>query len=167
MNPLARRRLLAYALDMTGYFGIAAATVPLGLLAARAGLGQSAGFVMAASAVPVVIATAVAALAESRDGTWGKRRLGLGVERVGGRSLPLGGAVTRNILKIAIPWQLGHVVAIGAALGGFDRPDPGLLAASGLTYVVIGLGLWGVLRRSGVTVHDLAARSRVLTLPGR
>lgn len=167
MHPLARRRLLAYALDMTGYLGIAAATVPLGLLAAGAGLAESGVFVVAASAVPVLIATGVAAHAESRGGTWGKRRLGLRVERADGRPLLLGRAVSRNVLKIAVPWQLGHVVAIGAALGGFDRPDPALVSASLATYAVIGVGVWGVLRRSGVTVHDLAARSRVVTQPGR
>ncbi|MFC7403809.1 RDD family protein [Georgenia alba] len=163
MNRLAGRRIAAYALDMTGYLGIAAATVPLGLLANRAGLGESRAFVMSASAVPVVIATAVATRAESGGATWGKRRLGLGVEGAGGGPLPVSRALGRNALKIAVPWQLGHVVAIGATFGGFERPDPRLVATAVATYAVIGVGLWGVLRRSGVTLHDAASGSRVVT----
>jgi uncharacterized RDD family membrane protein YckC len=162
MNPLGRRRLTAYALDAAGYAGIAAATIPLGLLAARAGLGESWPFVLSASVVPVAVATAVATYAEARGGTWGKRVCGLTVERVGGGPLSFNGAFRRNLVKIAIPWQLGHIVAIGGAFGGFNRPEPSLLAASALTYGVIGVGIWGVLRSSGISLHDIIGHSRVI-----
>lgn len=161
MNPLARRRVAAHALDCVSYLGIAAATAPAGSIATRAGLGKSRSFVVWASAVPVVIATAVATVAETRGATWGKRRLHLKVERTGGGQLPILSALARNVMKIAIPWQLGHVVAIGAIHGGFKRPEPGLVAAAVATYGLVGMGLWGVLRSSGVTVHDMIAGSRV------
>lgn len=51
MNPLARRRVAAHALDCVSYLGIAAATVPAGLIATRAGLGKSRRFVVWASAI--------------------------------------------------------------------------------------------------------------------
>lgn len=162
MNPLARRRVAAYALDCLGYLGIAVATIPAGVLAARAGIGQSRELVLAASAVPVAIATAFATVGEARGHTWGKRRLGLEVERSGGGKLLFGRSLARNLVKVAIPWHLGHTVAIGAAYGGFDRPEPSLVAISGITYAVIGVGIWGVVRKSGLTVHDVVAGSRVV-----
>lgn len=162
MNPLARRRVAAHALDCVSYLGIAAATVPAGLIATRAGLGKSRRFVVWASAIPVALATTVATAAEARGATWGKHRLGLTVERTEGGLLPILSALARNVVKIAIPWQLGHVIAIGASHGGFKRPEPGLVAASIATYGLVGVGLWGVLRDSGVTVHDMIAGSRVL-----
>lgn len=72
MNPLAGRRGKAYGLDMLGYLGVAAATVPMGLVAARVGIGESPVYVVSASAVPVLIAVGIAARAEShRCATWG------------------------------------------------------------------------------------------------
>ncbi|MFD1717905.1 RDD family protein [Georgenia deserti] len=161
MNPLARRRIVAYALDATGYVGIAAAMIPLGLLARRAGWGDSQAFVISASAVPVLLATAIATRAEIRGGTWGKRRQALRVAAPDGAALSLGPALARNVLKIAIPWHLGHLVAIEGAFGGFDEPRPTLVVTTVATYLIIGVGLWGVLRRSGVTAYDAVAGSRV------
>lgn len=162
MNRLAGRRIRAYALDALGYLGVAAATVPLGVLAARLGIGESQFYLIGASALPVVIATGIAARAESRNGaTWGKRRLGLQVSTVQGDPLRLSSAICRNVLKIGVPWQLGHVVTISGIFGGFERVDPLLIAALLLVYSVIGIGIWGVLRRSGVTFYDQAVASRV------
>lgn len=162
MNPLAKRRIGAYVLDMAGYLGVAALTVPLGMLAAQAGLGESPAFVVTASAVHVVIATAIAAHFEAKDATWGKRRCGLKVVSGSGGRLPFISALGRNLLKIGLPWQVGHVVAIGAAFGGFESLDPALMTASAACYALIGLGIWGVLRRSGVTFYDAATGSRVI-----
>lgn len=126
MNPLAGRRGKAYGLDMLGYLGVAAATVPMGPVAARVGIGESPVYVVSASAVPVLIAVGIAARAEShRCATW------------------------------------GMVVTISGIYGGFERSQPPLIAALLLVYALIGLGLWGVLRRRGVTFYDQAAASRV------
>lgn len=162
MNPLAGRRIKAYGLDMLGYLGVAAATVPMGLVAARVGIGESPVYVVSASAVPVLIAVGIAARAEShRCATWGKRRFGLQVTTVQAEHLNLPSAIGRNLLKIGVPWQLGHVVTISGIYGGFERSQPPLIAALLLVYALIGLGLWGVLRRRGVTFYDQAAASRV------
>lgn len=50
--------------------------------------------------------------------TWGKRRHGLRVVRAadGGR-IGLVRAMVRNLIKIGVPWSLGHAVAIALATG--------------------------------------------------
>ncbi|WP_163542063.1 RDD family protein [Occultella kanbiaonis] len=159
MNPLAGRRGKAYVLDCVGYLGIAAATVPFGLLARNAGWGQEQTLVFAMSAVPPVLATLLAARRESGPdaATWGKRRFALRVSAADGAGVPFGRALLRNTLKIAIPWQLGHAVAVGAAFGGYADADPVTIAATALTYPVIGVMVAGVLIGRGRTVHDRIA----------
>ncbi|WP_197522718.1 RDD family protein [Occultella aeris] len=167
MNPLAGRRGKAYILDCVGYLGIAAATVPVGLIARNAGWGEHRAFVFVASAVPPVLATLLAARRESgpNGATWGKRRFGLRVQDTGGADLQFGRALLRNTLKIAIPWQLGHAVAIGAAFGGYSDGDPVTLAATFLTYPLIGVMVAGVLIGRGRTVYDRVAGTAVEAAP--
>ncbi|TDE90047.1 RDD family protein [Occultella glacieicola] len=163
MNPLAGRRGKAYFLDCVGYLGIAAATVPFGLVARSAGWGQEQAVVFAMSAVPPILATVLAARRESgpAGATWGKRRFALRVRTADGGPVPFGRALLRNTLKIAIPWQLGHAVAIGAAFGGYDDGDPATIAATVLTYPVIGVMIAGVLVGQGRTYYDRIAGSTV------
>lgn len=71
-------------------------------------------------------------------------------------------SLVRNVVKIAIPWQLGHVVTVRGAFGGFEHPDAALVATTATTYGLLAIGLIGVLGRSGVTLHDLLSRSRVV-----
>lgn len=164
MHPLAARRARAHLTDCVGYLGVAAATVPVGvLIATTTDLGSRPLYGHLVSAVPPAIATAIAARAESgpRRATWGKRREELEVTGTNGSALSLGRALTRSTAKIFVPWQLGHIVAIGAAWGGFERRDPLTLAASVAVYGVIGLYAWTSLRGNGRGVHDLLADSRV------
>ncbi|MPZ52481.1 MAG: hypothetical protein GEU79_07075 [Acidimicrobiia bacterium] len=164
MNKLAMARGKAYALDCVAYLGIATATVPLGILAYRAGWGEQRGAVLAMSAIPPVIATVLAARQESgpERSTWGKRRQGLVV--AGKRSIQVGfgRALLRNTIKIAIPWQIGHTLAVGAAFGGFEDRDPTTIVASVLTYVGLGVLIGSVLYGEGRGVHDRLAHTRVL-----
>lgn len=98
-HPLAVRRARAYALDAVGYLGVAAATVPLGMLVRTVGGEPSRAVVLALSAIPPLVATAWAARAESstRGATWGKRRLGLRVVAdEDSARLPFGRALVRN-----------------------------------------------------------------------
>lgn len=164
MHPLAARRARAYLTDCVGYLGVAAATVPVGiLLAVTTDLGSSELFSHLISAVPPAIATVIAARAESgpRRATWGKRRQGLEVAAADGTTLTFGRALARNLTKIFVPWQLGHIVAVGAAWGGFEEGDVFTFSASFAVYAVIGLYAWTSLRGSGRGVHDLLANSRV------
>ena len=164
MHPLALRRARAHLTDCVGYLGVAAAVVPVGVLVATTtDLGSRPLYGHLVSAVPPAIATAIAARAESgpRRATWGKRRQGLEVAQVDGSAIGPGRALARNAAKIFVPWQLGHITAVGAAWGGFERGDVLTISASGAVYAVIGLFAWTTLRGSGRGVHDVLAGSRV------
>lgn len=157
MHRFAAARGKAYALDCLGYLGVAAAMVPLGLVLQDTDWVQRPAVVHALSAVPPVIATVLAARQESASGaTWGKRRLHLTVDGQEAGSGPptFGRALLRNTLKIAVPWQIGHTVAVGAAFGGFEDGDPLTMVAGGLSYLVIGVLVAGVVLGEGRAVHD-------------
>ncbi|MGP9539903.1 RDD family protein [Brachybacterium sp. AOP43-C2-M15] len=164
MHPLASRRCLAHLTDCVGYLGVAAATLPVGVLVVTTtDLGRVPLFGHLVSTVPPAIATVLAARAEAgpHRATWGKRRQGLEVVGRDGGAMSLGEALGRNALKIFVPWQLGHLTAIGAAWGGFEERDPLTLASSIAVYTVIGVHAWTGLRGTGRGVHDLLAGSRV------
>lgn len=165
MHPLARRRATGYLRDCAGYLGVAAATVPLGLAVnALTDLGRSRTFAYAVSAVPPVIATVIAARAESgpRRATWGKRRVGLRVEDVaGGGQLTFGRALARNSLKILVPWQAGHITTVAAIWDGFEEGDRVAYAATVLVYGLMAADALTCLRGSGRGPHDLLAGSVV------
>jgi uncharacterized RDD family membrane protein YckC len=164
VHPLATRRAKAYARDCLGYFGIAAATVPLGIVAQRAGLGTNRRFVLAVSAVPPVLAALLAARQEAGPpaATPGKRRYQLMVETRTGETLTFRQALLRNLIKITLPWQLGHTVAIGAAFGGFDNRDPCTIGTAVITYPLVAVMIVGVVTRSGRAPHDRLTGSHVI-----
>lgn len=168
-HPLAVRRARAYALDAVGYLGVAAATVPLGMLVRTVGGEPSRAVVLALSAIPPLVATVWAARAESstRGATWGKRRLGLRVVAdEDSARLPFGQALVRNAAKIGVPWQLGHTVAVGAAFGGFDEADPLTIAATAVTYPLLAVMIGTVTLGSGRGIHDRLAQAHVTTVVG-
>src|SRR5690625_1501182 len=131
-HSLATRRSLAYVCDCLGSLGIATATAPLDLLARRSGRRANNALALAARTGPRVAAMLVAARQESgRTGaTLGKQHQRLQVTSREGHRLSYGRALLRNAIKIAIPWQLGHTVAVGTAFGGFDEKDPLTLGAT-------------------------------------
>jgi uncharacterized RDD family membrane protein YckC len=163
VHPLAARRGRGYLRDCVGYLGLAAATVPLGVLFHRRGWGVDRRLVLAVSALPPLAATLVAARQESgpRRATWGKRREGLVVVDASGGRLTFRRALVRNAVKVGVPWQLGHVVAIGSSFGGFQRRDPVTLAAAALTYPLLAAMVTAVTRGSGRGLHDRVARTEV------
>lgn len=158
--PLARAA--AYGLDAVGYAGIAAAMVPFGLASNAVWGPPPRPVILALSVIPPAVATVWAARAESggRHATWGKRRLGILVE---GTAQPLdaGRALLRNAVKILLPWQLGHVVTLGAVYGDFDTMRPGTIIATALLYPLMAVFAVMLLRRGGRGPHDLLAGTRV------
>lgn len=183
LAPLLVRRARAYARDCVGYLVLPAAMLPIGIpLATRIGDGGTARAVaLVSSAIPPVLAALWAARAESgpRASTWGKRREGLRVETMpggpggpgGARSggagpdgsrVPLARAFVRNLVKIAIPWQLGHVVAVGAVYGDFDTGATGTMVATVLLYGVVIVLVGTVMLGSGRGIHDRIAVTRVV-----
>lgn len=158
---LAGRRALASGLDAVGYLGIAAALVPLGVVLARRGREVSRFAVEAMSTIPPVTAAIWAAAAEATDGrTWGKRRLGLRVRTTRGQPTFVR-MLVRNVAKTTVPWQLGHMVAIGAAEGGFERGEFRTVASTVATYVMVAAFAVTVLTGSGRGIHDRIAGTRV------
>ncbi len=90
------------------------------------GQGNNHVLILGASAVPPLAATIIAARAESgpKRATWDKRRLGLAVAAQEGTP-HFGRALAHNVVKIFVPWNLGHLVAFAGAWGAFERNAPG------------------------------------------
>lgn len=167
MHELALRRGKAYVRDCVGYLGMAAATTPLGLLATTQGWSGSRGFALAVSALPPALATGVATWRESRAeeaSTPGKRWQKL-VVRASDGAPRLSRALMRNAVKIGIPWQLGHVVAVGAAYGGFEERDLLTYVAVTVVYPLIAAMVLTVLFGRGLALHDRVAGTWVDTQP--
>lgn len=168
MNPLAGARTRAYLVDCVLYLGVAACEVPVGLVGLRFGWSRNHRYVYAASAAAPLVAALLAARAEAgpRRATRGKRREGLTVapvsthdtnERVG-----FARCLLRNVVKISLPWQMGHVVALGASWGSFDHRDRVTLGTTVLIYPLLGAMAWTGLRGSGRPPHDRVAGTRVV-----
>ena len=165
MHPLLAARSRAYLRDAVGYLGLAAALMPVGLVIHRSGRRPSPGLVLALSALPPLAATLIAAVAETRVGTPGQRRQGLMVvDAAAERPMP-GQSLLRNALKIGLPWQLGHTVAVGAAFGGFERRDVVTVAATALVYPYLAAELVSLATGSGRALHDRASGTRVVYRP--
>ncbi len=184
--PLLVRRARADARDSGGYRVLPAAMLPIGIpLAMHIGdAGTARAVALVSSAIPPLLAALWAARAESgpRASTWGKRREGLRVEvmpggpggaggtggaRSGGAGpdgthVPFARAFVRNLVKIAIPWQLGHVVAVGAVYGDFDTGATGTMVATVLLYGVVIVLVGTVMLGSGRGIHDRIAATRVV-----
>lgn len=163
MHPLAIPRARAYLRDWGTYLGLAAATAPLGVVGQITGWGRKPSFNYAVSSVPPILAALLAARQEARQGaTPGKRRHHLLVTKREGIPITFGRALARNCLKIAIPWQLGHMVAIGAGFGGFDRRDPLTLGAAFVTYPLLAAMILSVVLGDGRAIHDRLSGTRVV-----
>ncbi len=169
VHELAGARARAYLIDCGVYLAVAAATAPFGVLAHVRGWGKRRSFVLAASTIPPLVATVIAARQESgpHAATFGKRRQGLVVCSRDGVPVTFGQGLIRNTVKIGIPWQLGHVVAVGAAFGGFDDADPLTLGATVLTYPLVGAMVTAGSTGSGRALHDRLVGTVVkrVTLP--
>jgi hypothetical protein len=159
------RRLAAWCVDWGCILGwaalVAAVAVPL-LLSRHGSLtlsGNLAAENLVAFAVTVAPVTAAFAVLESRGGTLGKRLLRIAV-RAGDSPPPLRTAVVRNVLKLALPWTLGHLAVF--ELVATDGTPPGwvvpVLAAA---YAVPVVSVVALFRGAGRTPYDALAGTRV------
>jgi len=165
-----RRRLLAGLIDlglMLGWAAVVAAVgVPLWLAGYTGGLGPL-GLNLVGLGLVVLPATIGLTLLESGryEATPGKLRLGLRVRRdPGGERIRPGRSLLRNLLKLGLPWGLGHLAAISLATGG------GLDALIGavVTLAVPVSYLVTLFVGNGRTVYDRLAGTMVIgTAPGR
>ncbi len=112
-----RPRLLAFALDYLLIAAYAIALAAVTFAASASPLRSTLAVITATPAsrdavafvtivLPVILYFALQE-GSARQGTWGKRRLGLRVTALDGGQLPLGRAFVRALVKF-LPWQIAH-----------------------------------------------------------
>jgi len=155
-------RLTAFALDAVTYLIIPALLLPLGLLLIRHGVMLSSVAINAIGLVLVIApATAWASWREARPrgATPGKRLLRLGVlDETTEALVPASRSLARNMIRIALPWELGHTVALGYAYTEGSNVPVWLWLLTAIIYgwLIINLILLIISRKP---LHDrLAAR---------
>lgn len=177
-RPLPGRRLLAWLIDWLWILILPAALVPVGWLLGRLGVAFTAAganlFGFLALVLPVTLWLAWREAAP-RSATPGKRGRGLRVvAATTGAPVGFGRTLLRNLLKVTIPWQLGHTVAFGFATLGDAQVGFGLVVVSVACYglmiayvlaLFIGDGRTPYDRLSGTVV--LAAERDSVVTPGR
>jgi uncharacterized RDD family membrane protein YckC len=161
-------RLSALAIDVATYLIIPALLVPLGLLLSQRGVMLSSLAVNALALVLVIAPESAWAAwweARPRGATVGKRLRRLRVIDEKTRALPSGRqALVRNLIKITLPWELGHTVALGfASLEA--KPAPWLWALTVITYGWVLANLLLLVLPSGKPAHDRVAGTVVLRAP--
>jgi uncharacterized RDD family membrane protein YckC len=166
VNPDARRRIAAWLVDWLCFLVwlglLAAVGIPL-YLSGVTGQWSAATTNVVAALVTAVPLTVFLAVLESGAGqaTVGKRVLGLRVVGArGGERLSFAAALTRNALKIAVPWTIGHAAAIG--LVGAPEVGPGLAVLTAAAYVLPIVYVITLFAGEGRTPYDRAGGARVV-----
>lgn len=149
------RRLTAYLVDWLLIIGYAALLVPFGVLVMDR-VADLPHWVLNAGAFVLLVVPATVWLAAwergGRRATPGKRLLGL---RVAGR-VGWGPSLTRNALKLALPWELGHTTVYAFVSGSDAVGTVSAILAYGLMFTYLGIAAAG--RR---TPYDRVAGTRV------
>ena len=170
MTSDPRRRLLAGLIDLGLMLAwaavVAAVLLPLWLAGGTTGVGLL-GLNLVGLALVVLPATIGLTLLESGryEATPGKLRLGLRVRRdPSGERIRPGRSLLRNLLKLGVPWALGHLAAVSLATGGGTDALVGALLT-----VAVPVGYLATLfTGDGRTVYDRLAGTMVIsTAPGR
>jgi len=159
-------RLAATALDGATYLIIPAVLLPLGLLLARSGIVLRPLVVNGVGLVLVILPATLWATwweAGQKGATPGKRLLRLRVLHEQARALPSARqSVVRNMIKIALPWELGHTVALGYANMAGGEVPVWLWALTALTYGWLLGNLVLLIIPSRKPVHDRLAGTVVV-----
>jgi uncharacterized RDD family membrane protein YckC len=154
-------RLAAALVDGATYLIIPALLVPIGLLLTRRGVTLSS---LAVNAIGFALVMALASAwavwweARPRGRTPGKRLLRLQVIDQRTRALPSPRqALVRKLIKIALPWELGHTVELGYANTEGSVVPGWLWALTAATYGWLLLNLILLIIPSHRPVHDRLA----------
>lgn len=166
-RPLPGRRLLAWLIDWLWILILPVALVPVGWLLGRLGVQFTAAganlFGFFALVLPVTLWLAWREAAP-RSATPGKRARGLRVVTAASDApIGFGRALLRNLLKVAIPWQLGHTVAFGFATLGNASVGAGLVVASVACYGLMIAYVLGLFIGDGRTLYDRWSGTMVVT----
>jgi uncharacterized RDD family membrane protein YckC len=164
---LALRRIAAWLIDWACIVGWVAVTALIGVPLYIKGVIVPGGLIVLnviaglVVVVPVVLAAAVCE-SSARGATPGKRALRLRV-RHGGTGPGFGRALARNVLKIGIPWLIGHA-AVYELSAAPSSGEPVPVAAWALTvaaYVLPIVYLACLFLPSGRTPYDRIAGTAV------
>ena len=170
MTSTTRSRLLAGLVDLGLVLAwvllVAAVGVPLYLTGRTSALGPLALNLVALALLVLPVTVALTAMECGRyEATPGKLKFGLRVRRdPTGERISWGRSLLRNLLKLGVPWSLGHLAAIAlAAGGGIDAQIGAILSmAVPIAYLVT------LLTGDGRTIYDHLAGTMVIsTEPGR
>jgi uncharacterized RDD family membrane protein YckC len=165
------RRLRAGLLDLACILGwvavVAAVGVPLWLNGITGRLNAVWLNVVAGATVVVPVTFALAWLEGGRyEASPGKQWVGLRVRHLDGSPLGFGGALLRNIAKVAVPWTLGHAAAIALATGTSRGVPADVWVLTGVAYGIPLISLVSLFFGERRTPYDVLARSDVVGLGG-
>lgn len=163
-DRLFGRRLLATTIDdglVAVLLGIVALVNLVAIRRGRRGLMLRGNVRLLVPCIVTVPVAVVLGCAEHTGGSPGKRTTGLRLSPAESRDLARvswSGALTRSLLKTALPWELGH-----QAVWQFrkDRTASGGVLAA-LAYGLLIVQAIGAARRGGQTYADLVARTIVV-----
>lgn len=164
-SRLATRRIIAWCVDWLVISLYATALIPLGLLVIEhSGRMSPVAGNVAAFALLVMPATIWMAAWErgSSAAPPGKRLLSLRVDPDGQPSSGWRRALTRNGIKIALPWELGHTAAFELANPHASTPAVAVGLACGITAcLIVSAYLVMLFTGTGRTPYDRISNSRV------
>jgi uncharacterized RDD family membrane protein YckC len=169
----AWNRLFAFAVDwlcILGWAAVIAAAVGLLRLAGIAwDLDSIGGNVVSALALVLPVTVVFAALENGRrQATLGKRLRGLRVvDARSGARVPLRRTLLRNLLKIAVPWLIGHAAVYELVASGPSGDVPSAtVVVTVAAYVLPILYVVGLFVGHGRTLYDEAAGTAVVRAAG-
>ena len=161
-------RLVAWLVDCLCILGWVAVTAAVGvafyMAGATVGLSRGALNIIATVIVVVPVTIALAWLeSSSRQATVGKRTRRLRVvDADTGSRVPFRRALLRNVLKIAVPWLLGHAVVFEIVQTSEAGAVPGWLwVATAGAYVLPAVYVASLFVRRGRTPYDRISRTTV------
>ncbi len=166
---LPGNRLLAWTVDwacILVWVAITAAIgIPLFLAGVTGGLSTPALNVVATIVLVLPVTAGLALLeAGARESTFGKRvrRLRV-VDARTGSPVPFGRTLLRNVMKVAIPWTLGHAAVYALVVSDPDAPPAvGVWVLTAVAYVLPIAYVVTLFVGNGRTPYDRLARTRVL-----
>ncbi|MBN9609843.1 MAG: hypothetical protein BGO26_18025 [Actinobacteria bacterium 69-20] len=162
----ASRRILAWLIDWACILGWVAVTAAVGVPLYLAGVITRTGALTlnAIGAVVVVVPVALAAAwfeSRSNPATPGKRVLGLVVCAAAGTPR-FGQTLTRNALKIGLPWLVGHAAVIAIVNTSAGETPISVWALLVVAYLLPLTWIASLFVGTGRTPYDRASRTIVI-----
>jgi uncharacterized RDD family membrane protein YckC len=169
VGRLPWRRLTAWLIDWLVILVWVAVTAAIGIPLYAAGITRptdplALNVVSALVAVvPVVIGLAWTE-ASRRQASPGKRLRHLRVvDAETGRRVTFGRTLIRNVLKVGLPWTIGHAAVVAIVEGAHGSMAGSVWVLTALAYVLPLAYVASLFTRDGRTPYDRAARARVIT----